>query len=58
MQHIIDFILANKVILAALAVAILDLAFALNQKLDGNGILHQIYLTAKKIAGKDAPPSA
>lgn len=46
----------NVVILAAaLGVAVLDLIFALNPKTQANGLLHAVYLFAKKLAGKDKP---
>lgn len=40
---------------AALGVAVLDLVFALNPKVEANGLLHAVYLFAKKIANKDKP---
>jgi len=52
MQGVIDFILANQLVLAGLLVAVLDLLFALNSKWKSNGILHSLYVFAKGIIEK------
>lgn len=44
MQAFIDFILNHQAVLGAIAIAVLDLAFALSPGLQGNGILHSIYV--------------
>lgn len=48
-----DFIISHSGLFMALIVAVLDLAFALNSKLESNGILHAIYVALKKPAVLD-----
>lgn len=43
MQAVIQFVLAHEVVLAALGIAVLDLAFALNPSLQSNGLLHWVW---------------
>lgn len=52
MDALWSFVLAHSVVLASLGVAILDFAIALFPGLDGNGLLHQLYLWLKSLAGK------
>lgn len=47
MQPIIAWIMAHIVVMAALAVACMDLLFALVPTWEANGILHFIYLWLK-----------
>lgn len=47
MQNIILFIQAHLAVFAALAVAVLDLVFALIPGIESNGIVHMIYLWIK-----------
>lgn len=46
----IAFLMDHQTIFAAFAIAVLDFAFGVNEKLKSNGILHMIYLllTGKK----------
>lgn len=57
MSGIIAFLQAHAAVVSGLVVAILDFAFAVSPGLEGNGILHSIYLWVSGLAGK-APPSA
>lgn len=50
MSQVISFIVAHEAVLSGLGVAVLDLLFALNSNLSGNGILHQIYVSLKGVA--------
>jgi hypothetical protein len=45
----IDFILANSMIIAPLIIAILDFVFAMDKKLEANGLLHSVYLFFKNL---------
>lgn len=51
---VIQFIIDHQTILCGFGIAILDLAFALDNGLQANGILHSIYLMLSK--DKDAGP--
>lgn len=53
MMNVIAFVQAHQVVLAALGVAVIDLAMALSPSLAGNGILHQLLVL---LQGK--PPAA
>lgn len=50
-----SWVVAHQGAVAALAVAVIDLLFAINPSLSGNGILHQILVIAQ---GKVSPPAA
>ena len=54
MSAIFAFVSAHSAVLAGLGVAILDLLFALNPSLAGNGILHQILVSLGAIAKPSA----
>lgn len=58
MSALISFIVAHEGVLAGLGVAVLDLVFALNPNVAGNGVLHQVYLWLKKLGGSSTPPAA
>jgi len=47
MQSIIDFVLAHKVAMASVGVAVLDFVFALMPSWQSNGVIHWVYLTLK-----------
>lgn len=47
MQDVIVFLQAHLAVFAALAVALLDLVFALIPGIESNGIVHMIYLWIK-----------
>lgn len=49
MQPVLNWILAHQIILASAIVAVIDLAMALNPKLEGNGLLHQVYVWLKAL---------
>jgi len=49
MADLITWITAHQGVVAAAAVGLLDLAFALFPKIEANGILHQLYLWAKSV---------
>lgn len=51
MSNIIAFLVAHQTAFAAVAVAILDLLFALKPDWESNGILHWILVQAKAIMG-------
>lgn len=55
MADVIAFLQAHEAVLSTLAIAILDLAFALSPSLNSNGILHMIYLFASKNKGPVLP---
>lgn len=46
LHSVIAFVTADKALLAAFAVASLDLLFALNPKIQANGLLHAVYVFA------------
>lgn len=50
-----NFVMAHEALLAALLVAALDLAMALSPSLESNGLLHALYLLAKKESAPPAP---
>lgn len=58
MSDIIKFVVEHEAALASLGVAVLDLLFAVSPSLEGNGILHQVYLWIKAIVSKPQPPAA
>lgn len=45
MQNAIEFVLANKAVLSAAGVALLDLVFALNNNWKSSGVFHWVYVT-------------
>lgn len=63
MDQILAYIAAHPLLLSSLGgliVALLDFAFALNDDLKSNGILHFLYLQGQKLLGQKppAPPAA
>ena len=44
----VAFVQAHQALFAGVAIALLDLGFALSDKINGNGVLHQLYLFLKK----------
>lgn len=48
LQIVVSWIMAHQVLMAALAVAVLDFLFAIVPSLQSNGVLHAIYLFATK----------
>lgn len=46
-----NWLLAHQYVLAGAVVAVLDLVFALVPSLEGNGVLHALYLWVKKLVG-------
>lgn len=50
MQSVIDFVTAHLGLFGAVAVAVLDLVFALNPATATSGVLHWIYV---KLSGKE-----
>lgn len=55
MANVILFLQSHEAVLSSLAVAVLDLAFALSPSLNANGILHMIYQFATKNKGPVLP---
>ncbi len=53
MQTVIDWVLAHQLILSGLIVAVLDFIFAIIPTLQGNGILHSLYMLVKNITAKN-----
>ncbi len=49
MAAIISFIMAHQVMMASLAIGILDLLIALAPGLESNGVFHMIYLGLKSL---------
>lgn len=47
-----DFIVAHQAVFSGLAVALLDLVFALSPSAAGNGLLHQLYVWLKPATPK------
>lgn len=55
MKDIFTWIVAHQALVSGAVVGVLDLLFALNEKLAGSGILHQIYVMAKGVK-PEVPP--
>lgn len=51
-MFLINFILVHPTMFAALGISVLDLVFAINPKLDANGILHLVYLQLAALKNK------
>lgn len=58
MAQVWAWLLSHAEVLGGFGVAVLDLVFALNAKAASNGLLHWVYLQAKKLTGKSPPPAA
>lgn len=55
MQNIISWLLSHEVVLGGGVVAVLDFVFAMKSSWASNGVLHFVYVQAKKFAGQDQP---
>ena len=52
MDQVLAWLLAHQALLAGAIVGVLDLIFALVPGLEGNGLLHQLYLWLKSLVPK------
>lgn len=52
---IVQWLLGHEAVLSALAVAVLDLVFSVNESAKSNGILHWAYLQLQALAASIAP---
>lgn len=57
MQNVISFFMDHQAVIISLLVAILDFLIALNPSMEGNGILHQIYVYLKSKKNQELPKS-
>jgi hypothetical protein len=56
MQQVIQWVVGHQAIVGSLVVGILDFIFAIIPSIDSNGVLHFIYLQAKKLVGQAPSP--
>lgn len=56
MLNVWNWIVAHQAIVSGAAVALLDLVFALVPSLEGNGVLHSLYLWIKGLASSGPKP--
>lgn len=55
MSGVLSFFLAHQAVFSAFGIALLDLAFALNNSWQSNGVLHWIYMQLQALSGKPSP---
>lgn len=55
MASVVQWVLSHQVVLAVALVGLMDLAMALNPKLDANGMFHQVYLWLKALLAPKQP---